>query len=381
MTNNARITLIIGIVALGLVFEGLKNFSGAPSGAAADAGNAFKPYAIHETNSGHRLRTRQQPELATSQFQAARKMADNSLETLKNALAKYQKDQGSKKTKDKGAEGKKKKNNGYAWVWDKKLHKWVWKKKSDKKDKKENVAKAGNENTDTSDLQDKADDNDSSIDQAVADVLTTGTLPAVAPDKDPKFLSLEEWENLLLGQPDFKQTTKFIEKYRTHLVTAEVFYTIVQMMLEDSRADMNQLGLMAIGMTPSQRSFNTLADYSVKQSFSSTLRQHADQYLTTYTSLSYLPILQSALQSSDADVATVAAKQLEASARKNLTKSSSTNPSNPPHSQQTSPTLANASSYQSFLSILQSLAQSSTDSALQRQAQQTLSSLQHLLNV
>jgi hypothetical protein len=274
-------------------------------------------------------------------------------------------------------------------------------KKDDKKKKKKKkkaevkpvaaapVAPASDENKSAS-----GDDNSAS---GAATVVSSGGVPAGAGKPNNGIpQTLQEWEDRLLKQPDFKETTLFISLYQTNQVSSAVFYTVVGEMLGDQRSAMQQLGVIALGATPSVTSYLVL-DNSIGN-LQSGPRAQALNYLNGYASLSRLPILASVLQSGVSPQAMLEAIQiLDASAKRNLgssTTSSSVNGTPAAGTQTgtsgaTSPTgtttvtAANILKVQKyfapFLPLLQKIAAKSGSSSLRSYASQEYSYLESIL--
>lgn len=216
-----------------------------------------------------------------------------------------------------------------------------------------------------------------------------------AQQRDDGFTTLADWERRLLNSPDAAETKRFIDKYKQNLVTADVFYRITQMMLEDSREDMKRLGVMCAGQTPSTTSFDLLASLIKKESSGSAPRKEAEDYVTRYADLSNVRILEALLRAPNANTYTtvLATQKVGDSAKRylNLPSASANGSSNgnantggttPAASAPTTAQIAavkrNATYFQRFLGILQDLSRN-TDSGVKTQATSTLGNLQTLL--
>jgi hypothetical protein len=107
-----------------------------------------------------------------------------------------------------------------------------------------------------------------------------------------------EWEALLLKNPDFKATEKFVKYYRSNVVNEAVFYSVVEKMLKDSRQQMQQLGVYSLGATPSVKSFDELSIYASNENTTAAAQSKttAQQFITGYAN--YLRLLGAVLQSS-----------------------------------------------------------------------------------
>ena len=126
----------------------------------------------------------------------------------------------------------------------------------------------------------------------------------------PPFTSLEEWRRLLLTTPDLAETRVFIQHYQDNLVSAEVFYKIVNEMIADSRTEMKQLGVMCAGVTPSVISFTILAGVEKTEATASAVRNQATGFLSHYATLTYVHILRSIMSGSAPSLAMPSLQQL-----------------------------------------------------------------------
>jgi hypothetical protein len=187
------------------------------------------------------------------------------------------------------------------------------------------------------------------------------------------FNTLQEWEDRLMRTPSMSETLIFIQQYKDHLVSTEVFYGIVHDMLNDSRADMKSLGILCAAKTPSVESFEVLAALDKSEPSGNTLRTQADTALNQYVSLADLSVLKAVLTSGDAYSQTLAAQKVDTAAHQFLTSGSTTGG---PSAQATNS--ANAAQFSGFLPVLSTLAHSS-NSSLSAQASSTLTDLQSML--
>ncbi len=129
----------------------------------------------------------------------------------------------------------------------------------------------------------------------------------------PTEAELTNWEKLLLVTPNHRETTRFISLFQSKQVTAEVFYGIIGQMLNDGRTQMRSLGVMALGATPSVRSYEMLIATSEVES--GPVKTQANSYLgRTYNRPQAVNILYGALVKPEANtsVQLQALKNLEA---------------------------------------------------------------------
>jgi hypothetical protein len=251
------------------------------------------------------------------------------------------------------------------WVYSRKLNQWVWKKKTDKKEKDADTAVAATKTaiptipTDTKSA-------DSSLNADLGSVVPkTGYAGQGAPTATNQFLSQGEWESLLLKTANTTETKKFVKAYLNHMVTETVFYAIVAKMLASSSVDMQQQGVTALNLTPSAASFVALAKESTGLQTSSPLTSTVTAALTAYQQTKNVDNLEDVLkQQKDTKILSLALQELQTSVQNNL-KGTTTNP--------TGQGGTNTAIYQPFVSILTTL---ESNSAVASQAQQILSSIQ-----
>jgi hypothetical protein len=192
-------------------------------------------------------------------------------------------------------------------------------------------------------------------------------------------MTLEEWAARLLGHPDLNETKKFIEAYRNNLVTADIFYKIMAMMLEDSRPEMKDLGVLCAGMTPSVLSFQYLADIVRTIPSTEKVRRYAEGFVNQYADLGNLYLLERILRAPSTNFSTVlAAKKLELSVQRYLSPEANKPPSDP--TAQSTGQHSNAGYFQRFVVILESLVKSQ-DQEIAQQANTTLTDLRAHLTV
>jgi hypothetical protein len=253
--------------------------------------------------------------------------------------------------------------------------------KKKKKKKEEAVA-------DNSDSKPQSnDDRKKEIDTAAVQAAGSGVMPQPLPDPnqpDMAFDSQQNWEHRLLNVPDLAETKIFIDHYQRNLVTAQVFYTIVNEMITDKREEMRSLGVMCAALTPSATSFELLADLTKTERPDSSAGQAAAVALNQYTDLSRLSILANVLSSPTVTYATLVAAQKVERAVVNVKTSN-------PNSAQTSSTLTaaqlasqkkvyaqNLTALARFVPIFQNLEHSS-NATVAAQSLATLGELQSLL--
>lgn len=376
-----KIWLLVGVIALGGAFEMLKKFRSnriqTQAGWDLDffgSSNNTTPYNV---KGGKAQAHRPQSPTPAVHAEPMKKQASPELEAF---IAANSQTSTEFEHKEKGEEGKpdakKKADAEYEIYVDPVTGKMYRKKKKKKKDGAsapivEEVAMIESQKEEPR----RSDDN---IDNALQEAIVTRNLtPPVGPKPKP-YASLDEWATKLLSRPDLNETKKFIEAYRMSTVSADIFYKIVNMMIEDSRAQMKDLGVLCAGMTPSVMSFQILAEIVRTTPTSDSLRQSADGFVNNYSDLNNLYVLERVLAAPSTSYSTIlAAQKLEASAQRYLSPELNKPPADP--SQAATAQHSNSSYFQRFVSLLEGL-QRSPDQEVSAQATTTLTDLRNRLN-
>jgi hypothetical protein len=380
LESNWKTWLVLVAVFMGASFELLKHLP-EPQPLSWQRENFHynvegKPYSMHDATPAPKLKVIPRPALHLAGDQ----------NVLRDALSKYQAANSPQATEAQhkdaakaAAEKKKKKNDDeYEEVFDPATGKMVKrkKKKKDGKDaKKEDkpATVASGDVTPTNMQPDEPDKTDANtIAAAIAQTAQSGEPPAPSPTHKSAaepFASLAEWEHLLLNHPDLAETKVFIQDYKTHTVSSDIFYNITKQMIADSRADMKSLGVLCAGATQSVLSFQILSE--VATTGSGDLKNQATQLLNVYgTTLSDLAILQSVLHGTNANSQMEALTQLNTSVQHFLAVGTASTGG------QTGG--ANAASFKPFLDLLKQLS-TTGQGTVASQAKQTLTTLENLL--
>lgn len=349
--SNWKTWVLVTLVMIGFSFQLLKRLPGRPS-AVWDRENlrftTGTPYSV--STSGVRPSRPRPTHIAADQ------------RVLREALAKYE---ASNKPAQGGFKDKNKKDAAKAK--DKS-------KDKDKKKKKDDAKKDDKQKTDTEAApqipnlqQAPPSDQSGDIGAAAAAAAKTGQLP---PNFDPAgeagFGTLEDWEHRLLGHPSLAETQTFIKDYQDHLVSSAIFYKVTGMMIDDSRPEMKELGIMCAGLTPSVQSFEMLTAAEKSSGPSSAPGKNAAQYLSKYDSMSDLSMLQNILSAADPYSETVALQMVDQLAR---TAGASAGQTPNPSAQG-----GNANGFKPLIPILTKM-ENGQNSTLAQQAQQTLSDI------
>ncbi|MCB0367346.1 MAG: hypothetical protein H6624_10995 [Bdellovibrionaceae bacterium] len=190
-------------------------------------------------------------------------------------------------------------------------------------------------------------------------------IPPVGVGADPnkeEVPNADEWVRRVLARPSLEETTEMIKYYQSNLITAEVFYYVVEQMFADSQERMRELGIMAGNATPSYRSFTILAQFLQDEPFGSSLRTKANQALDRYTQLAYLNVLESVMRSQESPgIREKALSLLVDSARKNLAAAANNPPPPGPTGQSTGSPLVKR--YSDILNTLEQMLGSGTEPA------------------
>lgn len=366
--SNWKIWAAIFVLSIGVAFEIFKRLPGQQSPTWERESIQFaqdgRPYSVRNQMTPPQVRPMNRPQpikvAATSRADLQKFIASN--RPIVNAPAEAAVAADVAKVKK-----KKKKDGEWEVFIDPKTGKKMRrrKKKIVKKDEVEKVVEQAKD-------EPKRNDEDE-IDNAIAESLTTGEVaPAPKQQAEAKDNSADEWARRLLSRPDLNETKRFIDQYNTNQVSAEVFYKVVELMIEDPRADMRKLGVLAAGLTPSVMSFQLLANV-IKSEKDPKVSAAANGYTANYMELGNLYVLERILKSgTNGFAAVLAARNLELSAERYL--KAPTTPTPGPSAQRT----RSVSTFQRFLTVLRPLT-TIADADLSSQARRTLSSIETLL--
>jgi hypothetical protein len=385
---NWKTWAIIFIIAMGAGLEAIKRLPGNSRLVDEQAGiPGTTPYAVKMKNApmviGDAPRTLAPKAVVVGGQTLSRETLEKFIAANKPEATDF--DKVLKGMADKNAAKKKKSKDGDEWeiVVDPKTGKRYKRKKKKgakaEKKKEEDVAKQ----EEPKKPEPKKDD--MKIEDLMAETIQTGQLPPPPNRADTPFADLEEWKRRLLTQPDASETRTFIDHYKNNLVSADIFYKITQMMIEDSRPEMKELGILCAGSTPSSMSFTLLAEVHNTERSGSSTRTYADGFLGQYANAGNLNILQQVMQSpADGSVAILATQKVDVAAQsllapsknKNKTPASGTNSTST--TQGSTQTHSNAAYFKPFLTILQTMSRGK-DASVVAQAKSTLSNLQRLM--
>ena len=109
--------------------------------------------------------------------------------------------------------------------------------------------------------------------------------------------TLGEWLDLILLEPNFKVTLKFLGLFQSSQVSPEIFYEVARQMLEDEREQMGEFAIYILGATPSLPSFFQLVSLLKRQSKEvGGLHGLVREKLQVYTNLQHLRTLGAVIQ-------------------------------------------------------------------------------------
>lgn len=258
------------------------------------------------------------------------------------------------------------------------------KKKKKKKKKKSTLPGApASEKNESDDVDEKSDSDaqGASGSNAAADGFAGGGTAAPIQPMTGEPKTLEEWLAYVLREPNYEHTMKLITQYQVREIGADIFYGVVQEMLNDSRAKMHEYAVMALGSAPSTKSFGLLQIAIASEHEGSELRLQARNYLKTYSRMEYLKYLISIVTSETAeDTRYEALRMIRLSAEQNL--KSTTRPStsgNGSTGGSGSVSVTTTRQFNPLVPILTRLIQTSNDQNVRNEATSTLQRIQSLL--
>ncbi|MCB0362830.1 MAG: hypothetical protein KDD35_08910, partial [Bdellovibrionales bacterium] len=183
----------------------------------------------------------------------------------------------------------------------------------------------------------------------------------------------------------------FIKYRQNNLVSPDVFYFVVQQMIEDSRQRQRELGIMALDATASYRSFILLAQFLQVEPHGSGVRSKANHALDRYTQFPQLGILEAVYHSPEASFIRERALILVSNSAlinlahsKNIENSENQTSSQPNSSDENNTQQANKLYIQRYTTILkglESMLENPRESSqISQTLQSTIENLKNLLN-
>lgn len=298
MIKQKHLIILIVLLVSGLLIEGMKKFAGLSEQAQHPAQLiSFKNYEF--MNPFHiieKLRGRRTNDLSANyNTGAGLKLA----QVTPSLPQKYDFSEGhtvaqnaaDKKNKNDSEEGKKK-------------------KKKKKKSARE-LAELNKKNKETTDPSEKKDltkekSTDADNDADMSRNSQGGTILAQPQEDENKLpVSFEDWAKLILGTPNIQNVTKLISFFQSNMVTSEVFYGLLNAMMEESNPEQHNLAVFAASQVQNANSFKFLVDVLKSETQGTSIGNKINQHLNAYQSLGSVIALNSALINSLNDPVTV----------------------------------------------------------------------------
>lgn len=129
--------------------------------------------------------------------------------------------------------------------------------------------------------------------------------PASAAPQTDNTNTFSEWAARLLGTPNRSELNEFIKLYQSGQINPDVFYGIVEAMLEESNPLFKEFAAIAVGATPSMASFEFLIFILKNEPSGSPAASIAQSSLFSYESLNYVGILSGVIGSTQLDITTI----------------------------------------------------------------------------
>lgn len=219
-----------------------------------------------------------------------------------------------------------------------------------------------------------------------------GGIPPFSLTDQPKNQALEtveEWIAYLSNTPTWDKTENFIRSYKSQVILESVFYSVIEALIAHVDPQVRNFGFLALGGTPSLRSFQQLVEIS-SQSDEMGNHTRADKDLrSSYIVAKHLSILSQALDSNEDHTKLKATEVIEASAKKNLKTSSPTLASSNTGRAERLPIYGNSpspindpslrTSYQDIASKLEHIANTDQNAELQNRAGRVAQTIHQLL--
>lgn len=201
------------------------------------------------------------------------------------------------------------------------------------------------------------------------------TAPQNPPAIDPKKAkTVSEWLTLITNSPSSENLNSLILSYQARTITAQVFYGVLDKLIDSKKPEIRAMAVTALVATPSAASFELLVEVISKEPATSPNLAKAKAGLDAYKKVNNLSTLNHVLTSKVAGVQTAALtiiQQVANSAFSNQPDQAG----NPIYSQSQLQQIINV--FSQSLRILQTIAASSTNT--NPLIQQTIATLQNLL--
>lgn len=197
--------------------------------------------------------------------------------------------------------------------------------------------------------------------------------PVLNDDGLPK--TVPEWEAYLMKEANYERMAKFVKLFQTGSIKGEVFYPVVEAMLQDSRPRIRSLAVAGLSSTPSEQSFTTL--FNARNDADTGVRKDAQSAIAQYSHLQNLKFLMAVITGqNESDAVIEGMHLLRISAETNIKLYSAAHTQG---SGRTPATAALTRYYTPFLTALRHTASQSHDSNIRTTATQTLTELQSVI--
>lgn len=221
----------------------------------------------------------------------------------------------------------------------------------------------------TNSLSENNNFNDGGVSQSYIPNNSSGS-PDSQKDQRNK-LDGNQWRSLVMAQPTKENVLKLLEAYQNKEVDDQTFYTIVVDLLKNNKPEVQSYGLYAVKSAVNLKSFSVTAEYYDK--LAPEVQAQANGYLLSYSVSGRLPILLSALQSSNPVVVSTAA-EVVLEGHKNAKEGTSLKLD--PRSSRGNAMVNSVSEYVKFIPIFKKLTESQ-DPAIANLANTALSQIQN----
>ncbi len=117
-------------------------------------------------------------------------------------------------------------------------------------------------------------------------------------------MTYQEWAQLILPAPSPKNVQMLVEYYKSGMVSAEIFYNILDALIAERNPQQQHLAVSAAGEAPSAQSFNFLVQVE-KAPPSAQLGSQAQTELNSYEALGTVGLLRTVMTTYLTDAATI----------------------------------------------------------------------------
>ncbi|WII73165.1 hypothetical protein QJS83_04670 [Bdellovibrio sp. 22V] len=193
--------------------------------------------------------------------------------------------------------------------------------------------------------------------------------PAQAKE-DKNVMGGDQWRALLMAQPTKENVAKLMAAFSNNEIDEQMYYTIVTDLFRNNKSEVQALGLVAVKGAYNVKSFSITAQYY--DQLTPEVQTQAHAYLLTYAVSGRLPILASALQSSNAEVVMTAVEVVKHGHQQ---AKDGVNPGSDPRNSRGDVVVNGVAGYAKFIPIFQQLSQSQ-DATIAGLASSALSQIQ-----